>query len=92
MTLIIDLLIFILCWSISLLVVLPIGVRTQQEEGSVISGTAPSAPAKSGIGLKFVISLGVAMILWGVVALLRRSSIEWHNLLPYPFGGLTPIG
>ena len=37
--------IYFICWWIALFIVLPIGVRTQHEEGRVEPGTPSSAPA-----------------------------------------------
>ena len=40
--------VYIFIWWITLFLVLPFGVRTQQEEGSVVPGTPESAPASRG--------------------------------------------
>jgi len=45
MSLSLALAIYFICWWIALFIVLPIGVRTQEEEGSVEPGTPSSAPA-----------------------------------------------
>lgn len=44
MSLTLALAIYFICWWIALFIVLPIGVRTQEEEGSVEPGTPASAP------------------------------------------------
>ncbi len=38
--------IYFIMWWLSLLMVLPFGIRTQEESGSVEQGTVASAPAK----------------------------------------------
>ena len=38
--------VYFFIWWITLFLVLPFGVRTQQEEGSVVPGTPESAPAR----------------------------------------------
>jgi predicted secreted protein len=37
---------YFICWWITLFIVLPIGLRTQADEKTVINGTISSAPAK----------------------------------------------
>lgn len=63
--------IYVICWWVVLFTVLPIGVRTQQEEGHVIPGTAESAPASPNLGYKLflttVISAFVFMVVYVVV-------------------------
>jgi predicted secreted protein len=38
--------VFFVVWWLTLFIVLPIGMRTQQEAGQVVNGTVASAPAK----------------------------------------------
>ncbi len=52
--------IYIFIWWIVLFAVLPFGVRTQDEEGSVVPGTPGSAPAKVRIVRIFLINTLVA--------------------------------
>jgi len=76
--------IYILFWTISLFVVLPIGVRTPEEEGAECApGHAPSAPHRFSFGkaaLRATIVSGVAMALflanyhYGWVTI---STLEW---------------
>ena len=44
MSLSLALAIYFICWWVALFIVLPIGVRTQEEEGHVVPGTPSSAP------------------------------------------------
>ena len=76
--------IYILFWTISLFVVLPIGVRTPEEEGAECPpGHAPSAPHRFSFGkaalratIVSAIAFGLfyANYLYGWVTL---SSLEW---------------
>ena len=59
--------IYIFIWWIVLFAVLPFGVRTQDEEGSVVPGTPGSAPAKVRIGRIFVINTLVATVVFAFV-------------------------
>ncbi len=58
--------IYFVCWWITLLAVLPIGVRTQGEEGEVVPGTVASAPAIPRIGRKLVLTTILAFLPWGI--------------------------
>jgi predicted secreted protein len=76
--------IYVLFWTISLFVVLPIGVRTPEEEGQECQpGHAPSAPHRFSFGkaaLRATIVAAIAFALFyanylfGWVSL---SSLEW---------------
>ena len=56
---------FAVIWFVTLLVVLPIGLRTQGEAGEVVPGTPASAPADARIGRKLFWTTVVAIALWG---------------------------
>ena len=55
---------FMVIWFVTLLVVLPIGLRTQGEAGEVVPGTPASAPADARIGRKLFWTTVVAIALW----------------------------
>ncbi len=57
---------FVLFWWVCLFAVLSIGLRTQDEEGDVVLGTEPSAPAKLRIGRSLLINTVISGILFGV--------------------------
>jgi predicted secreted protein len=59
--------IYIFIWWIVLFAVLPFGVHTQDEAGSVVPGTPGSAPAKVRIGRIFLINTVVASIVFALV-------------------------
>ncbi len=44
---------YFICWWMALFMVLPFGVRTQQEEGEVVPGSVESAPKTPHILKKF---------------------------------------
>ena len=59
--------IYIFIWWIVLFAVLPFGVRTQDEAGSVVPGTPGSAPAKVRIVRIFLINTLVATVVFALV-------------------------
>ena len=57
--------IFFVVWWLTLFIVLPIGMRSQADEGEVVNGTVASAPAKFR-GLRVVIlTTLISMVLCG---------------------------
>lgn len=73
---------FIVWWTV-LFAVLPIGLRTQEEEGNVVPGTPESAPARPRflfiIGLTSLISAVVFALIYAVVV---WRIIDWDRLFP----------
>lgn len=61
--------IYFVIWWLSLFLVLPFGVRTQHEEGAVVSGTEPGAPIVPRVAYKLLWTTIVAAVLFaaGVV-------------------------
>jgi predicted secreted protein len=73
---------FIVWWTV-LFAVLPIGLRTQEEEGHVVPGTPESAPARP----RFLFIVGVTSLISGVVfgliyAVVVWQVIDWARLFP----------
>jgi predicted secreted protein len=59
--------IYIFIWWIVLFAVLPFGVHTQDEAGSVVPGTPGSAPAKVRLLRIFVINTLVSTVVFALV-------------------------
>lgn len=74
---------FIVWWTV-LFAVLPIGLRTQEEEGHVVPGTPESAPARPRflfiIGLTSLISAVVFALIYAVIV---WRIIDWDRLFPF---------
>jgi predicted secreted protein len=70
--------VFILVWWITLFGVLPWGVRRAEEP---IPGTVESAPDRPRLGLKFLVTTGVATIIWlGIFALIKSDLISFRDM------------
>jgi predicted secreted protein len=76
--------IYIFIWWIVLFAVLPFGVRTQQEEGSVVPGTPESAPAKPRLVRIFLINTVVATIVFAIVYVVIAYGLITPDMVPYP--------
>jgi predicted secreted protein len=62
--------IYFVVWWIVLFAVLPFGMRTQEEEGEVVLGTSPSAPANPHIirtaSITTIVAAIVTFLIWGL--------------------------
>ncbi len=56
---------YVLFWWVCLFAVLSIGLRTQDEEGEIVRGTEPSAPAKLRIGRSLLLNTAVSAVVFG---------------------------
>lgn len=62
--------IFFVLWWMVLFAILPIGVRDQQESGSVVPGTPGSAPANPQLLKKALLTTAVTAVVFVVVYLI----------------------
>ena len=73
---------FILWWLV-LFVVLPIGVRTQEEAGNIVPGSVPSAPLNPNLKARLVITTIVSGMLFGAGAALWWSGFVTLDSIPF---------
>jgi len=76
--------IYVFIWWITLFAVLPFGVRTQHEEGTVVPGTPESAPAQPRILRAFLITTLVASIIWVLVYAVISYKLITADMIPFP--------
>jgi predicted secreted protein len=75
---------YFIVWWIVLFAVLPWGVRSQAEEGSVSEGTDPGAPAIPHLWAKLGWTTVVSAIVFGVAALIYvRGWVTLDMLSPF---------
>jgi predicted secreted protein len=59
---------FIVLWWVVFFMALPFGVQSDDEAGEdTVAGTVSSAPVKPKLGLKVLITTGVAAAAWGAI-------------------------
>lgn len=68
--------VFAVVWFLTLFVVLPIGLRTQDEAGRIEPGTPASAPAGAVMRRKFLIVTLVALAIWAAIC----ATIIWSGI------------
>jgi predicted secreted protein len=76
MTITAAIVLYAVIWFLSLLVALPIGLRSQEEAGEVAPGTPASAPADPMIRRKMAWVTLVTTLLWAIIA----ATILWSGL------------
>jgi predicted secreted protein len=64
--------IYITIWFTVLFAILPIGVRSQQEDGVVIPGTEPGAPVAPRLVMKAIVTTLVSAVLLGLLLAYMR--------------------
>ena len=76
--------VYFFIWWITLFLVLPFGVRTQQEEGSVVPGTPESAPARPRLLRIALINTALATAVFIAVYLILRYKLVTADTIPFP--------
>jgi predicted secreted protein len=76
MTLFSGAVLFGVIWFLALLAILPLGVRTQGEDGRVVRGTPSSAPTEAKIRRKLAWATLLALLIWAPIA----ATILWSGL------------
>ncbi len=54
-------------WFLVMLTVLPVRLRTQGEEGKVVPGTPPGAPANFNLRSTAYLVSAIALIVWAII-------------------------
>jgi predicted secreted protein len=81
MTLVTGIATYAIIWWLTLFIVLPFGVVTQEEDGEVEEGTAPSAPARPQIVRKLLITTAASLVVFaGAYWLLEMSGIGLDDI------------
>jgi len=74
-------------WFMTLLVALPIGLRTQGEAKDVVDGTPESAPANLNMKRKLLIVTLVTIPIWAIICLIIQfevitvADLDWRGVL-----------
>lgn len=86
---------FIMVWSMTFFVVLPLRLETQGDAGEVVPGTHESAPSSPVIWRKIKVTTVAALLIWGTITAViltgtvTLADIDWMGILqedPLPAG------
>ena len=78
---------FAVIWFMTLLVVLPIRIKTQGDLGDIVPGTHAGAPEVHHMKRKMWITTGISVVLWAIIAGIILSGVisvrdfDWLNQL-----------
>ncbi|KUJ79524.1 DUF1467 family protein [Ruegeria profundi] len=87
MTITAALVLFAVIWFMTLLVVLPIRIKTQGDLGEIVPGTHAGAPEVHHMKKKMWITTGISVVLWAIIAGIIISGVisvrdfDWLNQL-----------
>ena len=87
MTITAALVLFAVIWFLTLLIVLPVRIKTQGDLGDIVPGTHAGAPEVHHMKKKLWITTGISMVLWAIIAGIIISGVisvrdfDWLNQL-----------
>lgn len=74
---------YLLCWWMVLFMVLPFGVRSQEEQGEVADGSEPAAPAIPYIWRKFAITTVVSALIFAPIYFVLSYDVIPLDSIPF---------
>jgi predicted secreted protein len=83
MSLVFAIAVYLICWWMVLFIVLPFGVRSQQEVGDVVEGSEPAAPSVPNIWRKFVITTLIAAVVFAPIYLIIEFKLIPLDSIPF---------
>ncbi|RPE66385.1 putative secreted protein [Pacificibacter maritimus] len=90
MSIVSAIVLYAVIWFMTMFVALPIGLRTQGDEGDIVEGTHAGAPANYNPRRKAIIVSLVALVIWAaIVGVIYAEVITWQDL-DWTQGPLTP--
>ncbi|UAB87748.1 DUF1467 family protein [Ruegeria sp. SCSIO 43209] len=87
MTITAALVLFAVIWFLTLLIVLPVRIKTQGDLGDIVPGTHAGAPEVHHMKKKLWITTGISVVLWAIIAGIIISGVisvrdfDWLNQL-----------
>lgn len=78
---------FAVIWFMLFLMILPMRLKTQGENGDVVPGTPASAPENPEIKRKVMITTLIAFVLWAIIAslivfeIVTAKDIDWLGMM-----------
>ena len=85
MTITAALVLFAVIWFLTLLIVLPVRIKTQGDLGEIVPGTHAGAPEVHHLKKKMWITTGISVVIWVIIAGIIISGVisvrdfDWLN-------------
>ena len=76
---------FAVVWFMTLFVILPLGRRTQGDEGKIVPGTMAGSPVNFNVKRTMIITTIVAVVIWAIIAgiiisgVISVSDLDWFG-------------
>ncbi|MBU2868270.1 DUF1467 family protein [Pacificibacter marinus] len=81
MSIVSGIVLYAVTWFMTMFIALPIGLRTQGDEGVIVEGTHAGAPSNYNPRRKAVIVTLVAFVIWGIIVGVIYSGVfSWHDV------------
>ena len=81
-----SLMVISIAWWLAFFMMLPLGVRSHLEEGTVVPGTEPGAPTAPRLWWKALWALVIALVIWGALFSLIEFRLISLDDIPVPSG------
>lgn len=81
-----SLMVISIAWWLAFFMMLPVGVRSQLEDGSIVPGSEPSAPTAPRLLRKAAWALVIALLIWGALFSLIEFKLISLDDIPVPSG------
>jgi len=83
MSLVFAIAVYFICWWITFFIVLPFGVRTQDEEGKIEPGSPGSAPVAPKLIPKAIVTTLIASIVFGIIYAVMAFDLVTLDDIPF---------
>lgn len=85
------LVLYAVLWFLTLLIVIPIRLKTQGDVGEIVHGTHAGAPHEPQMKKRILITTVVAFVLWAIIAFVISSGMLTVRDIDW-FGRMAPRG
>lgn len=75
MNIVTGIVLYAIIWFMTLFVILPIRMETQDDTGERVAGTHGSAPTNPNLRKRFLWTTGVAFVVWAVIATIILTGV-----------------
>ena len=83
---------FAVIWFMTYLVVIPFRLETQGDRGEIVEGTHASSPEVHNLKKKALITTGISVVLWAIVASIILSGvISIRDIDSWTFNRMGPL-
>ncbi len=93
MNIVTGIVLYAIIWFMTLFVILPLRMKTQNDAGHRVAGTPGSAPQIPHLMQRFIITTAVAAAIWGIIAtLILTQAITIEDIDLFTRFGLGQAG